>query len=250
MNLSREISLRIKGVAIILMVMTHVFSLFVANSNYYTISLLNTGITIETIIGRTADICVYLFAFINGFGLCCSYQEKNTKSIVLSTIIKIVKFLLCYWLVIFVIFLPFYVINQGSNFRLLELIKTMFGHHGFFSYGWYVYFYILLLITLPFVSKLLNVNKWFAIAISYMPFIATYLILNRLKSNIFYYDNICVILFVYSAACIGYAFAKYDFLSMIKKLFRNKKWLIMLINGVMGFSIQIVVFGYYGKGVI
>lgn len=57
-------------------------------------------------------------------------------------------------------------------------------------------------------------------------------------------------MFAYSTACIGYTFAKHDFLSMINNIFRNKRWLIMSVNGVVGFLLQLIVYGYYGKGVI
>lgn len=250
MTLTIETSTRIKAIAVILLVVTHVFNLFVIGSHNYVIPLFNTGYSLEMVLGRTADICVYLFAFISEYGLFHSYNGKNYKVIIFSTLTKIIRFLLCYWLVIFVIYLPFYAVNQGSNFQFIELIKTMFGFQGFFAYGWYIYFYLLLLVTLPFVSKLLNINKWLSIAISYIPFIAKYFILNRFKSNVPCYDNISVILFVYPTACIGYSFAKHDFLSMINNLFRNKRWYIMLVTGVVGFSLQLVVFGYYGKGVI
>ena len=34
------------------------------------------------------------------------------------------------------------------------------------------------------------------------------------------------------------------------KIFRRKRWLILLVTGVVGFSLQLIVFGYYGYGVI
>ena len=126
----------------------------------------------------------------------------------------------------------------------------MFGHHGFFSYGWYVYFYLLLLVTLPVISKLLNFNKWLAITISYVPFIGVYLILNRLQSHIPHYDILCILLFAYATSCVGYTFAKHNFLSYISNLFNNRKWLILLISGLVGFGTQILIFGYMGRGII
>lgn len=250
-NFNKHTTSLIKGIAIILMITTHVLGLFSYGSSYYTIGIpAGGGITVETIIGRAADICVYLFAFISGYGLFHSYQDKDVKSIFFSTLTKIIQFLLCYWLVIFILFLPFYAVNQGSNFQFVELIKTMFGHHGFFSYGWYVYFYLMLLITLPFARKILDINKWLSIAISYIPFIGTYIILNRFKADMPYYDITCVLLFAYSTSCLGYSFAKHNFLDLINNLFKGKRWLIILVTGVVGFSLQLIVFGYYGKGVI
>lgn len=250
MNLSREVSNRIKGIAIILMVMTHTFNLFASGSSNFTIPFLTTGVTVETILGKAADICVYLFAFISGYGLCCSYRGKDAKNIFFSSLTKIIQFLLCYWLVIFVVYLPFYAVNQGSSFQFGELIKTMFGHHGFFSYGWYIYFYLALLITLPFMAKLLNINKWLSIIISYVPFIGAYIVLNRIQSNVPYYDNICVLLFSYATACVGYSFAKHGFFDLVNNIFKGKRWLIILVTGVVGFSLELIIFGYYGKGII
>ncbi len=250
MSLTRDVSNRIKGIAIILMIMTHTFSLFGSNSGLYVIPLFNTGITIETMLGRSADICIYLFAFISGFGLFFSYSGKSAKKTLFGTAIKLLQFLLCYWLVIFSVFLPFYAAYQGDKFQFIELIKTMFGHHGFFGYGWYVYFYILLLISFPLVCKVLNINKWASVFISYVPFIGTYIVLNRFQQNIPYYDTICILLFAYSTACIGYSFSRHNFLSDINKVFKNKKWLILLVSGTIGFASQIMIFGYFGKAII
>ena len=250
MILSREITNRIKGIAIILMIMTHLFGLFTINSSYFAISLFNTDKTLEEVIGKTADICVYLFAFISGYGLCHSYSNKKPKELFFTTLNKLIRFLLCYWLVILVIFLPFYVVNQGSNFQFIELVKTLFGHHGFFSYGWYVYFYITLLITLPFVGKLLDKNKWLSLVISYIPLFVLYFVFNRLQDKVPYYDNLCVLIFAYMTSLVGYAFAKHNFFDLIYNIFKGKRWLILLVSGVVGISLQIFIFGYYGKGFI
>lgn len=139
---------------------------------------------------------------------------------------------------------------MGAEFQFVELIKTLLGHHGYFSYGWYVYFYLLLLITLPIISKLLNFNKWLAVVISYFPFIGAYIVLNRFQSHIPHYDIICILLFAYATACIGYTFAKHDFLSLMFKIFKEKKWLTLLVCGLIGLGAQILVFGYLGKGII
>ena len=250
MILSREITNKIKGIAIVLMVMTHLFGLFTINSSYLFIPLFNTGKTLEEVIGKSADICVYLFAFISGYGLCRSYNDKRPKELFFLTINKLIRFLLCYWLVILVIFLPFYAVYQGTNFQFIELVKTLFGHHGFFSYGWYVYFYIFLLITLPFVSELLNKNKWLSLVISYTPLFVIYFILNRLQDKIPYYANLCVLLFAYITSLVGYTFAKHNFFDFIYNIFKGKRWLILLFSGVAGVSLQVIIFGYYGKGFI
>lgn len=250
MSLSREVSNRIKGIAIVLMVMTHTFKLFSSGSSYFTIPFLNTGKTLETILGQSADICVYLFAFVSGYGLCCSYKGKNAKDIFFQTLTKIIQFLLCYWLIVFAIYLPFYAANQGNDFRFIELFKTMFGHQGFFSYGWYVYFYLLLLVTLPLFGRLLNLNKCLSLVVSYLPFIGAYIILNRVQTNVPYYDNLCVLLFSYCTACVGYSFAKHGFFDFVNNLFSRKRWIIMLITGIVGFSLELIGFGYYGKGIV
>ena len=108
-NLTKDISAKIKGIAIILMIMTHTFSLFGAKSNFFVLPLLNTGTTFEAVLGRSAVICVYLFAFISGYGLFHSYKSKDLKSIFLLTITKIVQFLLCIgWL--FLLFTPLFIL--------------------------------------------------------------------------------------------------------------------------------------------
>ena len=75
-------------------------------------------------------------------------------------------------------------------------------------------------------------------------------ILNRVQANVPFYDNICNLLFAYAAASIGYTIAKHGFLSLIWNLFRQKRWLVLLVSGIVGFVPQLIVFGYFGKGVI
>ena len=248
--LCKKVTNRTKGIAIILMVMTHLFVLFTIDSPFFVIPLFNTGKSLEEVISKTADICVYLFSFISGYGLYHSYNGKNSKEIFFTTLTKIIRFLLCYWLVILVIFLPFYAINLGTDFQVVELVKTLFGHHGFFSYGWYVYFYIMLLITLPFVGKLLDKNKWVALVICYIPLFVLYFVLNRLQDKIVYYDILCVLIFAYMTSLVGYVFAKHNFFDLIYRVFKGKRWLILLVSGIVGISLQVAIFGYYWKGFI
>lgn len=241
-------STKIKGLAAILVVMTHVFTLFVSNNSFGGFVIPVGNSTLEVIIGKTADIGVYLFAFLTGFGLCLSYQNKD-QSIFKSTIFRIIRFLLAYWAVVLLVFLPFYIASSPSTFDFLELVKTLFGHHGFFAYGWYIYFYLFVLITLPFFRKVLNINKWLSLGISFS-FIIVYVILSFASKQMPYYDIISVMLFAYSVVSFGYTFAKFDLFKVINKIFKEKKWVVNLLFGGVGLLLTALVYGYFGKGII
>ena len=109
---------------------------------------------------------------------------------------------------------------------------------------------MILLVTFPLFRLLLHWNKWVSLAIAYIPFIGAYVVLNRFQANIPFYDVACIILFAYATASVGYVVAKHEFLGFTWRLFREKRWLVLLVCGIIGFVPQILVFGYYGKGVI
>lgn len=241
--MSKTTSNILKGICGFLIVCTHVFGFYASQESLFSITI--GSYNLEKIIANCCDIAILIFAFISGYGLFLSYQGKSCKDKFKSTITKISKFLLSYWAVLFIVISPFYWAYTKS-FNGFEVLKTMFGHHGYFSYGWYIYFYLLVLITLPFISKLLTKNIWLNLLFSFALFTGSYLLLNLFGKSLKYYDISCVMLFAYEAVLFGASFAKSDFFS--KPLFKKHSLLLIILLFVFGLIIEVVGFGILGKG--
>lgn len=247
---SKSVSLKIKGVAIILMVMHHVFALFSINNIWggYCVPFFNTGISVETLFERLSAICVFLFAFITGAALSYSFSNKSIKETAIYIATKCIKFLFSYWIVIFTIFLPFYFCYFRDSWSFTTILKTLFGFSGFHSFSWYVYFYLITLITLPLYSILLKRNVVVSLIFSIIPFILIYLFLRLFAHNISHFNPICNCLFSYISVCLGYTFCKY---LLFEKLFAliGKKILFLIIVLMTGIGIQ-VIYVFFGFGFV
>ncbi len=89
------------------------------------------------------------------------------------------------------------------------------------AYSWYVYFYIIVLITLPLLHLLLK-KHWSVAPISIVVLIGAYIVLAVLQNKIPVYDKIVNCIFAYVSVIIGYAFAKESYLTKIVTLFKEK----------------------------
>ena len=241
--MTKQTSRILKGICGFLIVCTHVFGFYASSSELFKIQI--GSYVLEDVLSRICDIAVYIFAFISGYGLFKSYEGKSTKELFKGTLTKLIRFLLSYWIIVFTLFVPFYSIKNGS-FNFLETFKTMFGHHGYFSYGWYVYFYILVLVTLPFVSKLFKSTWFLNIIVPLILGTVMYVVILVFGKNLQYYDITCILIFAYTITLVGCAFAKTE---IFNKKFFEKNLILEIIIFVVGLLVEIVGYGLLKKGI-
>lgn len=152
--LTKQNTLQIKGVAILCMIIYHLFAFPERLPNYICIDWFGSSIT------KAFQICVPIYLFMAGYGLQCTYQNKHTKWYdILNRIKKTYK---SFWWVA----LPFIILGIIVNYYhidslggLEELILNIIGVKCSYNGEWWFFsLYIELLILFYFISKL-NI-KW------------------------------------------------------------------------------------------
>ncbi len=137
---TKEQTEMIKGVAILLMLVHHLFGFpewYTEGVSYIGISL--RANTLEYVLGQFGHICVAVFAFITGYGMFFSYRSG---SVIKKSAKKGLSFLIGYWLVLFVIAIPVNLLLGKRDITVSLVLNNLFGYDNtLVSFGWYVRFY-------------------------------------------------------------------------------------------------------------
>lgn len=164
-----EMSQMIKGIAIILMFFHHFFAFsdwLVDGNTFFGIGEINS--CLEHKIGLFGDICVELFLVITGYAAYFIDQKGMSFS---KSIRKIVNFLISYWVVLFLLFVPLGMIFSDNKFTVIEILKNMFGCEiTIVTFAWYVRFYLALQILLPLLIYLTRFSLAVSAFLGIVPF--------------------------------------------------------------------------------
>lgn len=144
----------IKGFAIVLMLIHHLFAFNSRIENVNYISILSIrGQTIENYIGIFAKICVPIYLFVSGYGLYYCYKEKVEYKSILKRALNILKI---YW-IIMILFLIIGIMIGKREFNFIEFVQNVLTISS--SYNgewWFLNTYIILLILFPFIKKFVD----------------------------------------------------------------------------------------------
>ena len=165
----KNMSIMIKGVAIILMLFHHFFGFpdWIIEGNMF-IGLGDNYNCVERKIGLFGAICVELFVFITGYG---SYYITKKRNSYKNIIKKILSFLLNYWIILFLFFLPMGYILEQKKIGSLELIKNMFGYDiTVVKFAWYVRFYLALQLLFPILLYITKLPPFMSVLSAIVPF--------------------------------------------------------------------------------
>ncbi|MCB2293945.1 acyltransferase [Clostridium algoriphilum] len=230
-----------KGIAIILMMIHHLFAFpdRIQNVSYVSMMPLFTpsvlpGNSIEFLLGDFGKICVAMYLFLSGYGLYISSTKKENFTFK-DSVHKMMKFLINYW-VIFIIFVPVGLVwfsdKPAYHFNIIIFMKNLFTLSYSYNYEWwFVRLYIELLLLFPLIKRLLKKQ----IKSSLMLSLGLYLVsigmeampkiqpgLSFLEKN-FIYNDIQQILFWQMTFCLGCLASKYNLFSLITKWLSSKK---------------------------
>ena len=250
--MSKQITQRIKGIAIILMLMHHFwgFSAWVLPENQKIVLLSIAGYDIEKIIGIGGKICVYIFAFLSGVAL---YYNQERYTYLLYRIKKIVSLYLNYWSCLVIIILIGAICREPLPRSIPQVLQAIFAlNTGVQSYGtgvvgstfaWYIAFYAEVLLSWGVLHKIiskLNFSFWVDSAVIILLIKMVTVVLDDLGvlqiwtfTQYFYYIQILI---------IGYLAAKYDMYNRMKQIFNEKKYascVEMLLIGLV-FGVQTI----------
>lgn len=152
--ITKEQSNFIKGVAIVLMLIHHLFAYserYPANIEIY---FLIDSIRYEQLVGEIGKYCVPIFLFISGYGFSKSSQKNTEIGYYLN---KILYIFIGYWLV-FIIFVPLSYYFSEWKFVNLEprfLVSNFLGISSSYNGEWWFFLpYILLILLTPLFHKL------------------------------------------------------------------------------------------------
>lgn len=180
-SLSQQDTNILKGIALILLLIHHLF--YIDNGLYDDISIAGRGI-VQTI-GLWSKICVAIFVFLSGYGL--TVQAEKTSGVEnLSQFYwqRFTKLMLNYWF-IWLIFVPIGVFVFHYTFQeaygnytgikfLLDFtgLINAFGLYGYNVTWWFYSCIILLYILFPFLFRLLKKDAMLSVLVVA---VATYL---------------------------------------------------------------------------
>lgn len=226
---TRENSLAIKGVAIIMMLWHHCF--LPGRFEKYKICFWPLAQSQAVNIASFFKICVSLFAFVSGYGLFVSYSSTNTDAAQKTTCWireKLVRTLSNYWFVLGLSWILCLAID-GSPYRaygfqkstylgvwnmLIEFfgLTNFWGNEPLNSTWWYMSAAVIFVIVLPFICAFLD-------KFGPLPTVALLFMLPRICGG---YPGGVNYLTFFPAFLFGSIFAKYDLFSKWTHICQSK----------------------------
>jgi len=243
----------IKGLAIVLMLMHHLWA-FPKRIGYVKFASLFQflGRSSLSIFANFGNICISLFFFVGGYGI---YVKSKRDDFNILNNIK--KLYIKYWKV-FLVFIPIgfiffshqikycnetYIYQVFANFRWNDVLNNFLGFASSYNYEWWFFGeYIIAIITFPFIKKLFeNKSTVTNLFIIFIMMILTYNIFPvigeygkfKLNENILYRTIFCQKMPYVSCFWLGILFAKDNLLIKLRKK----------INDVVKFNILIDILG-------
>ena len=246
-NLDIKMSTMLKGLAILLMVIHHSFGFsddWLKQFDYSSISIL--GEPINEWIRWSTKICVAIFAFVTGY----AYFFNKTPTIKYG-LKKIWGLLKTYWFILFVIFVPLAIYVGAEKVNLKVIAYNIFGlDKCLIPFAWYVYFYIILMLAMPFIRKCFN-GRWmsdFIIPVAIFACLYNLLEMTKFSKDLRWIKVVLTNIFLFMPCVIyGFLFAKYKVFDKLDKHFKPKyMWQALLVI--------IIIFGcsltwHYVKGI-
>ena len=234
--MSKNESLKLKGVAIIMMFWHHLFGcgefLTLPENTWF-----NFLGSLNNYIGWGLKLCISVFAFISGYALYISYF-KNKGSIFK----RLAKFLITYWTMLFLVGVPYMYLTGRLTFQNLFISLFALLHDDsalILSFSWYVKLYVLVLLFSPLIKRIsdkIDNVVWEAIVFIAIPLNIYWLLpdTEAVYTGVFAFtlSTLRLLLQYYPIFHIGIMFGKYRlFDKLFKKMehFSNKSTILVSI---------------------
>ncbi len=257
---SKEDTLVIKGMAILLMFCHHLFAFpdRIAEGNSYQYLFLIGEMTMESCLGSAGKLCVALFLFLGGYGtwLGC----RKTDRLYRAVFSKIRKLYIVYWQV-FVIFIPICIWRGLEHIVLTPeaFVGNFLGLKCSYNGEWWFFLsYVELLLLFPLLRRLSDrFSSWaaeLAAAAGWM-LVALYVLPGVSKlpwaqgiADSFLYKELIITSPLLPVFWMGCMFAKHDFLGKGKAFFAGK--LLAVPLGILGVLLALVLRYFHWFGVL
>lgn len=97
-----------------------------------------------------------IFLFLTGYGVFHSYQKKDAYH---HSLKKLGVFLINYWLILCLIFIPLQLLNSSFEFSLKGFALNLVGlRKDYIMFSWYVRLEIAIVIVFPLLKRLIKTN--------------------------------------------------------------------------------------------
>lgn len=234
----------LKGVALIFMYIHHMFTI----PQWYIDGISYPKLIYYTDIFRNPFNPVPIFCFITGYTYVFS-KNKTLK----QSLKKIFKILIPFW-VVMIAFMIIGILTNTYDFSIDSFILECFGlEKQIMFFCWYIYFYIIVMVTMPFISKVsekMNVTQN-VLVLLFIPIIIFYAL-----KGIFFNNDIIVsvlnnLIIFYPTVIAGYLVSKYDVFNKLESINIKERYRLILCFFVLvsSFLLKYLV-PYVGYGTI
>lgn len=185
MELSKEQIKITKGVAILFMLLLHLFCVK-SYEGLYTPLIFIGDVPLVYYLALFGDCCVAIYCFCSGYGLMISY-EKNRKEYLRKNLIRIFRLYINFWIILFIFVVVLGFITGRSNeypgsFETFLLTFTAISP-GYNGAWWFFTTYIILVLTSPFINNIIKKHNVYGILlISFIFYFLAYI--QRIKGVI------------------------------------------------------------------
>ncbi len=244
-SISKDNSTKIKGIAIMVMIIHHFFTF----PEWYVVEYSKGIDSFAAYMCEPTKICAAIFAFITGWA-----YALNQDTTLRNSFKKIVKFLLNYWVIYIVCFAIAY---TYCDYRpsFIEIVLEMLGFRSpLMCFCWYTYFYIISILLLIKIVKIWDKNIFLALFMGViLPVVGCFSLGKIINSEV-----IDTILYNFGkwfpCICMGYIFNRYNLFEKIKNVLQwDQKTdylkvlyaiIIISICGIGGFFANDLIFLY------
>ncbi|WP_440603790.1 acyltransferase family protein [Bacillus sp. GB_SG_008] len=216
----------LKGVAILFMLLLHLFCQKEVNGLYETFLIVN-GVPLVYYIGLFGDACVPIYCFVSGYGLFMVYNKEQTSN-VMKNFTRIFKLLTNFWIVLVLFVASGFFAGKAESFQggIAEFFLNFFVlSNSYNGAWWFLQTYIILVFFAPFFTKL--VRKYNSLGLLII-LGAIYLIsyIQRIKHVFDFGDYIVLNAFVNAMVLVGTSLLPF----IVGSIFAKEKMYSKLYN--------------------
>ncbi|MDD9266523.1 acyltransferase [Paenibacillus sp. GCM10023248] len=193
----------LKGVAILFMLLLHLFCRKDVNGLYETYPTIN-GIPFVYYIGLFGDACVSIYCFASGYGLYISINNEQ-KSVLKRNLERIFKLLVNYWIILVMFVIVGFLVGKSDLYPgslskfLLNFFTLSYSYNGAW---WFLQTYIILVLLAPLlVSLIKKYNTLLLISITGVIYLLSYI--QRIKHIYDFGGNVYINAVVNSIVLLG-----------------------------------------------
>lgn len=230
--ISKDKTTILKGVAILFMILHHVFikEFYIEQPEF-----LSSRVAVRVQVAMKMCVGIYTFIIGYGFWYCKSYSTRYVLG-------HIGKLLRQYWIVFFILILPISIWG-GYFIDYKTLLLNLFGlEHQYCLGNWYIYFYVYALLLLPLLRRWLEPDGFWRpiVAVALFAIVRYLCAENRFVDNCFAYSQMLV---------VGLYCAKTQILSRWGRHIKSRYILFILfllavlmrcVSGAIGFTTDVI----------